>query len=484
MSQKSSPATLSTEALFGQRALARLGNWLGDNFKMAGLMSLPATTNWKEIALDEKTAQALTELQQTLYPEMISTAPADRYLAETEPKFMRVLRRYHGTAPECLAVVFPSSGHELSGMIAQAEALGLSFLRRGDKATGQKGQFAALPHRMTSLNDHQAKQGLITMGAGVSWDQLGAVAAKHELGVPSKLSDRFPTPMAAAEAGLFAHTTIDRVQSYPVSATFHLSPKRFAWLDPIWLFHSQDAAAKAMAQLLAETPALYVETISNIELQSGSALGFWHLNTPLRGKGPHYGLRAIYQGGLLTARAHLAEASSIVRRHGGRSWRAGAMLGETRQMEAWLLAGAGHVTHTETVDDFAPNEGVLATLADAAVYRSQFPGAQPLAATTFAKTAFGPLKRRSSLWYPRDVALPLEEAHEIYNIMASPAAPSQYPTDQEPARQERPDPEATSQSEEWQAIRDALMAQVHERPASQEAARPQKDDSPSRMKRL
>ncbi len=455
-------ASLSTEALFGRRALARLGDMLANQFRIAGLMAVPPSTLWADAPIDDQTAQGLDHLTACLSPILFSRLAADRYAAPVEPLHLRLLRRHDGIGPLPKAVMMPRNGDDLDDLLHRADQAGLSV---ANPATGEPGILAFLAHNMTYTDDTDASNGILRFAPGVSWAALQVLADKHKLALPSGLSDRFESPFRAATAGLFKGTDFKTHGAHPVDVTVHLEPKGRGWLDAIYLFKDHVAATAAMAHIVQAVPPLYAGQISDIDLKTGAALGFWRVGAPLWGKHSYTGLRLIYQDGLMVSRAKLAEAGLIALRHGGRAWRAGPMLGRSRQLEALYYSGAGLAGIDQRVLAVTHHDPAAATLGDTAASMSQFPGTRPVVSTTYIKTAHGPLIRRSRVHYARDLAQGVAEAIAIGTagtktelvpptIPPQSVSPSLCPSG--------PDPEATSKTAEWQAIRDALMAQIHE----------------------
>ena len=459
-------AALSTEALFGRRALARLGDMLAQQFHIAGLMAVPPSTLWADAPIDDQTAQGLNHLTACLSPIMFSRLAADRYAAPVEPLHLRLLRRHDGIGPLPKAVMMPRNGDELGDLLYRAEQTGLSV---ANPATGEPGILAFLAHNMTHTDETDASNSILRFAPGVSWAALQALADKHKLALPSGLSDRFESPFRAATAGLFKAADFKTHDGHPVDVTVQLERKGRGWLDAVYLFKDHVAASAAMARILQTVPPLYAGQISDIDLKTGAALGFWRVGTPLFGKQSYTGLRLTYQDGLMVSRAKLAEAGLIALRHGGVAWRAGPMLGRSRQLEALYYSGGAMAGIDQRVLAVTHHDPAAATLGDTAANMSQFPGTKPVISTTYIKTAYGPLIRRSRVHYARDLAQGVAEAIAIgtAGTAAEFAAPAVQPHSvpqftPHSVSSSRPDPDATSKTAEWQAIRDALMAQVHE----------------------
>ena len=296
-----------------------------------------------------------------------------------------------------------------------------------------------------------APDGRVTMGRGTGWQQLEEAAGADRLAVPSALADMFETPAAAAEAGMLQVTRTDRADGITTGYEIILPPAGTRWHDATWLFKDQAKAEQVFRHVCRHHQPLIAELVPDTDLKIGDLAGIDPLRKrPLTGNN-YTALRLVFQAPPLSARLAAFAVSWPIEARGGVLWRKGPLMQTSTKSGLLLQQGLADVTVLcET--GFAKLDQARRTLGHAllqAVHDTAIlPNPKPLISHR-VRMVGGKVTLASSVIYLRDFENPLSQWHEIR--AAGMAAV------QELAPVTETTPEETEQTEEWQAIRGALV---------------------------
>lgn len=441
----------------------RLQRWLSRQLAVPSVLATPQAPS-KITTTPPTDMQAMCD---TLSKVLCSAALTDdqeiRHTADPTPISFKQLRRHEGEPPPAPFALCPDSADDLHHLLHQAHlAGGHAYL------SGATNPPLALPisfHRMKAVTILSAADGQIKLERGASWQELQTTAQQHGLTAPSTLADTYPTPAQAITAGLISGRPSQMLDGLPLEFEITLPPHGTKWHDATWLFDNTAKAEAAFAHICRHNPPLFAELIPDADLKIADKANIKRLRKrPFMG---HHstGLRLVFQGSGPMIRLAAFLASWPIEVRGGVLWHRGEHMSESTKTALLLQHGLSQVSlqdassllHLTTQQ--TSNHKILC---HAIKGSSALHTPQPLLShrTQFCR---GRLTLQSTIIYLRDFAAPLEQWQKIHIAATNPPQTDSVTHS----------PEKTEQSDEWQALRTALMAQTHLRD-------PQSDAAPSR----
>ena len=342
---------------------------------------------------EEATAQDLDALAEALPPGRLALDEASRDAASPEPAMLTAVRQAEGAAPRLPAVLRPRDEDEAQTLLSEASAAGF--------------EPGAAPMRrpIGLLGDERdarvVDDGRLRIGASTAWEDLLAAADAASLGLPqAALSGRYPRPIDAVTAGLFAEADVSWFRGEALGATLDLPSGAVGATDRSW-FVPPDAAEDALHDLRRTFDPLYAEVIGAVDAAMLGAAGL--MGRPIKGR-PAKGravVRVVLSGTRAVRAAAARGAEVAVRRRGGVLCRRGP-------------APSDAVTHA-----------LLAACGAARIDLPGEPAVPPPAAILAPRTVVvrGRVRRGVQCWYPRDLSRSLDQAAELIEGPREVAAP-------------------------------------------------------------
>lgn len=425
------------------RSNARLRQWLAEMLGLRTVLVTSAAPVLPSEKPEDDLALKLERLDRSLSVAELSFATDLRYAATPEPQALRLLRRHEGAPPGCPAVLCPESPQTFGRLVDIAANCGLqtALPHPGPAAPVSADALPVSFHRMRRVEVLDGEAGLVRIQRGARWEDIAEAGASHGFGKPRGMEAVFATPADAALAGVFAARPADLVRGVACSFEMVLPVAGTTMLDGIWLFRNEKKARAAFLAVCRKVPPLYAELIGHGDLKIGERLGLWRLPERPWRSNTFTGLRLAYLGGPMAARVQRFLSTWQVEGRGGKIWRNGPLLDEADRVMLVLENGLTEIT--------LPGTQEAAGRLTRAATEAAGDGITPIV-TARHRFSQGRFCGETSVILPRDFSAPISQWKSIFASASGLASAADPPP---PGPDDRP----TEESDEWQAIRAALM---------------------------
>lgn len=416
------------------RTEVEFSRWLAERLGVSGLIATPVAPTEIPAAeevpglcafLGQLPAGTWTRAPEQLYQAVMRLAPA--VAAQKER-----LRRQEGLPPSAKAVLLASdslSTRDLSRKVAQA-----GF----QTGTGGEGLFL----HPASLMESGPTPDTVTLGAATGWKAFFRFVARRKLLTRPDLTALYRTPFEAAGAGAFGGWHPDQSQSDICTIT--LPPDSWRTEQAVWLFPDENRALTALQRLSRDFAPAHLALYDANLLEAGNAAGLWSLPGRVTGR---TALHVTLIGPAFAARANALAAGMAMRNAGGRFWRAQPLAALELLDQAALGSGAVPVLDERPFTLSQENAG----LKDCRErwWRRALTLGQPVVAAASLQGPPQALSLKRRLFARRDFTNVVEQWAQLA------AAAGEAPAQPRPPRRKADETEA---SDEWQAIRNSLLA--------------------------
>lgn len=383
-------------------AVQRMSAYLGRVFKARMVIST-VFKGPRDRAADPAFRRDVGALAEAVPGLEITQDPADLDLASGEPAPLSFIRQLEGHPPVVPAAMMLTGDDVDQEALREAEAMGFvvgpplpADLASPDKARPAAPRLGLLPPPTVEVLD--PKDGLVRFGAGTSWAQLASSTAPHGVSARLGLPEVYPRPIEAAAAGAFGAVDVETRQGSLWGAEVRLSPDLVGLSERTWVFHDLHVAEAVLERVVRIYRPHFAETIPAIDAGGLVAGQLWDRHKRFNSMAAG-GLRVVFAGPKIARRAALIEASWGVERAGG-VCHYRKPLAPRRVLDALAVAaGAARITRSPHHHGRTPEGAVSA------------PKVQAL---------LGQIEHQQVLWYPRELAHSLEQAHDVLGLSGAP----------------------------------------------------------------
>lgn len=259
------------------RSLERLRRDFAAPFGLAALLETPPAALFERVyPIDEETESRLSDLLNALtgqgfHKAQYVLANKALFAAECAPRFLCALHRHDGLGPIPVARIAPANQTQYDRAEQLIQTHGFtSRLMDGPTPPPVIALDRAFAHHAHIIDP---STGLAFFEPACDWSGLALCASSAGLALPQfALRDRFPTPCAAAEAGLFEMAQQQTQEDQP---GYHIRlPQRGARLaQGLWMFRHEASAREAFQRLARKYRPTFIEFIPKTDLDIATATG-------------------------------------------------------------------------------------------------------------------------------------------------------------------------------------------------------------------